>query len=280
MIKKIENVYDYLDYRILLSDDFMARSSNNLNYSLRAYSRDLSLSPGFLSDLLRGNKDLSPGKGRKVFSTLGFDDVEVAYIEKLIIYKSSTDESQKQDAHSYIQDQFNKTNSAIDNSKDLVLKSSIHFMIYGIAIKLNSLLDIFNMTDQLEISRSDVQNALNEFVAGQYLTEKDGQYFENKTNLAVRNNEFLLPTLTGFSNHITQIIKKNGPLKAGGNVAHGFIFGLNKQSHELAVEAHRHYVKSICRIANNPAPADRFIFVSDFFLVVKMPSSSNPSSDN
>lgn len=280
MIRKIKNVYDYIDYRILLSDDFMARSSNNYSYSLRAYSRDLSLSPGFLSDLLRGNKDLSPAKGRKVFSTLSFDEAEVDYIEKLIIFKSSTDESQKQDAHNFIQSRFNKTSNIVDNSKDLILKSFIHLIVYGLTKKINDLSSIFSVTDQLELNRTDVQTALNEFVTEKYITEIDGQYFLSEINLTVRNNEFLLPTMNSLSNHMSHIMKKMGPLTAEGNVAHGFILGLNQQSHELAIEAHRHYVKSLSRIAAQPSEVDRFVFISDFFLVIKMPSDSNQSSGN
>lgn len=67
MIKKIHNPFDYVDYRLLLSDDFLARTSGNHGYSLRAYARDVDLSPSFVSDILRGRRELSPQKSEDVF---------------------------------------------------------------------------------------------------------------------------------------------------------------------------------------------------------------------
>lgn len=62
----------------------MSRSAANHNYSLRAYARDLGVSPGFLSDILRGKKHLSQENAKSIFTTLGFSDVEIEYVEKLV----------------------------------------------------------------------------------------------------------------------------------------------------------------------------------------------------
>lgn len=275
MTKKINNVYDYADYRILLSDDFMARSANNYGYSLRAYSRDLSLSPGFLSDLLRGNKDLSPAKGRLVFSKLSFENDELDYIEKLIVFKSATDESQKQDAHNYIERRFNRTTLVGDNSKDLILKSATHFTLYGIARKSSTLESIFQITDQLEFSRADVTSAMQELVAENYIIEKENTYHVNDEKLTLTCHEGLIAVLKSFSAQVISMIEKKGGIKPPEAVANGLVLGLNEQSWELAVEAQKHFIKSLLRIANHTAPVDRFVMLSNFWLTVTRPSDAS-----
>lgn len=100
MVKKISNVFNFLNYRVLLNEDFLTRTMANHSYSLRAYSRDLSVSPGFLSDILKGKKDLSPSKGREVFRRLGFENAELDYIENLILFASSDNENVRQEANS------------------------------------------------------------------------------------------------------------------------------------------------------------------------------------
>lgn len=269
MDKKIHNVFDYSNYLVLLSDDFMARSANNYGYSLRAYSRDLSLSPGFLSDLLRGNKDLSPAKGREVFSKLQFSNDEVDYIEKLIVFKSSPDESQRQDALQYIQSKFNKLNIKNDNSKDLILKSHVHFLLYGIIRRVHNKETIFNLTDNLSLDRNEVEKALNEYVLDNYIIEKDGQYQVNDIKLTINNHKNLYQTIGDLSVQINQALQKKAETNSPENMAHGLVLGLNQQSFDLAAEAHKHFIKSLYRIADHQAPVDRFVFVSNSWLTVK-----------
>jgi len=271
MIKKIQNVYDYSDYRILLSDDFMARSANNYSYSLRAYSRDLSLSPGFVSDLLRGNKDLSPAKGRQVFALLSFENEELDYIEQLIIFKSSNNETVRKEASRYIQSRLNRAKFESDASKDLIIKSFAHFVIYGITRKLSELEKIFQFTDQFGLERPEVQMILGEFTTHQYIMETEGQYRVNDSKLTLSNHELMLTLLGQYANQLALQMEKKGGIQAPDRVAHGLILGLNQQTYDLAVETHKHFIKSLDRLANQTQQVDHFVFVSDFLFTLRAP---------
>lgn len=46
----------------LLENELIQRKTDNSRYSLRAFARDLEISPGFLSHLIKGEKSLSPDK--------------------------------------------------------------------------------------------------------------------------------------------------------------------------------------------------------------------------
>ncbi len=67
-------ISDKLDYRKILSQEFRRRMKRNLNYSLRAFSRDLNISSSSLSKILRGEQGLSPSMARKICSILNFDE--------------------------------------------------------------------------------------------------------------------------------------------------------------------------------------------------------------
>ena len=67
-------ISEKLDYRKILSEEFRRRMKRNLNYSLRAFSRDLNISPSSLSKILRGKQGLSPSMARKICSILNFDE--------------------------------------------------------------------------------------------------------------------------------------------------------------------------------------------------------------
>lgn len=70
------NVLEAHNYKDYLSHELERRMQQNPNYSLRAFSRDLNLSPGELSEILRGKRKLSAKAAMKVSHSLGFSDVE------------------------------------------------------------------------------------------------------------------------------------------------------------------------------------------------------------
>lgn len=60
-------------YREILKNEFESRSSRNARYSLRAYSRDLGISPTSLSLILSGQQGLSKTQAEKVARQIGFN---------------------------------------------------------------------------------------------------------------------------------------------------------------------------------------------------------------
>lgn len=59
-----------LDYRSILREEFAARRIRNQRYSARAFSRDLGVSPGFLSQVLHGRKALNEERALKIADRL------------------------------------------------------------------------------------------------------------------------------------------------------------------------------------------------------------------
>lgn len=65
-----------MDYRLILKNELENRCSQNPRYSLRAFARDLELSPSRLSEILNYKQGLSPKYAEKIASTLGYSGDE------------------------------------------------------------------------------------------------------------------------------------------------------------------------------------------------------------
>lgn len=60
-------------FQKILQDQYQQRFAKNPAVSLRAFAKELGLSPGPLSDLMRGKRQVSPAKLAVVLSKLDLD---------------------------------------------------------------------------------------------------------------------------------------------------------------------------------------------------------------
>jgi hypothetical protein len=248
----------------------------NHNYSLRAYSRDLELSPGFLSDVLRASKNLSPHKGREIFSKLGLFSDELDYIEQLIILKSSEDHAQREEANTYIQLHYNKTTYKNDESKVLIMQSAEHFLIYGITRCVFDISHILDFAQKLGITKKRVFEILNAFQKEGYIQETEGLFKVVNKDIFIRDHNQIISLVSELSVILGQLILNGGGIFVPERLAHCLVLGLDHQSFELVSEAHKHYIKNLHRISEKSKSVDRFVFITDLFLMIEqvMPSKN------
>jgi uncharacterized protein (TIGR02147 family) len=64
------------DFRSILRHELENRAQHNPNYSLRAFARDLKLSPSRLSEIFSGKQGLSPNAAQKIADCLGYSGEE------------------------------------------------------------------------------------------------------------------------------------------------------------------------------------------------------------
>lgn len=82
----------------LLDAEFKIRRSRNKSYSLRAYARDLEMSPSMLSQLLAKKLGLSKKKSRAVATLLGFTPEKIRFFETLVEASCARSESRRKAA--------------------------------------------------------------------------------------------------------------------------------------------------------------------------------------
>lgn len=77
-------IFQQTDYRNILRSTFSQRQQRNASYSLRAFARDLKVSPSRLSEVINAGHKLSPATARHVASRLGLSESEQAYFADLV----------------------------------------------------------------------------------------------------------------------------------------------------------------------------------------------------
>lgn len=276
MKKKIKSIYEYRDYRALLNEDLAARMKDNPSYSLRAYSRDLELSAGFLSDLLKGKKDLSLRTALEVFAKLGFEGDEIEYVRHLVLYQIASDEDLRRHNLNILSEKYGFTGTE-DNKRDLVIKSPEHLMVHGIVSVVSDEARIHSITDQLGIQRDRVAQILKEFIEAGYAEVRDGGYYLMSRNLWLPGHERLVRFQNEFSNRKYEAVVKNDWLNPRHTTAHGIVLGFDSETYALAEEALRRFLQTLCRLSEQSENVDRFMFYSDSVVTVFSPQEEASS---
>ena len=87
-----------LDYRHILHKELTDRCESNPRYSLRAFARDLKLSPSRLSEVLNRKQGLSRQAAESITKTLGYGLEEAEYFCDLVSLKHARSVKEREDA--------------------------------------------------------------------------------------------------------------------------------------------------------------------------------------
>lgn len=258
MEKKIPDIFEYRDYRILLNDVFSARSSADSSYSLRAYARDISVSPSFLSDILRGKKDLSPQKGKELFSALGVSGEELDYVENLIVLRTSNDELLKRKAHDYIRQRSRYPVHANSESR-LILKSLEHFFVYGVIERQLDSDKIFEAALLLGMSRERTQEVIAELVQGDCVVSKDGKYCITRPELVIPEKVQALEMQRQYVARTHDLMARSLESDQPEAMAEVMVLGLDESTQKLALEAQSQLFRTLSKLSKQSRNADRIM---------------------
>ena len=77
-------LFDQNDYRDVIREELARRQGKNLNYSQRAFARDLGIGPNRLSEILAGKQGLSAVYAKQVASGLNLEGVSAAFFCELV----------------------------------------------------------------------------------------------------------------------------------------------------------------------------------------------------
>ena len=91
-----------IDYLEIIKDEFGSRIESNPSYSMRAFARDLEISPSRLSEILNGRGGMSSVMAQKIASKLGLQRSEIDYFKALVERRHGRSKKVKMNAISYI----------------------------------------------------------------------------------------------------------------------------------------------------------------------------------
>ncbi len=85
-----------LHYRELLRRELLARCKRNPKYSSRAFSRDMGVSPGFLSQIIHRRKNLNEDRATRIAAALDWPEDKSNLFITLVRYEHARDAKTKQ----------------------------------------------------------------------------------------------------------------------------------------------------------------------------------------
>ena len=95
MYDSLVSVLSHSDYREWMKEALQERSAVNSSYSLRAFARDLELSPASVSLILNGKKGLSKHTAERVARLLNFSADEQTHFKNLVVSKHGRTETER-----------------------------------------------------------------------------------------------------------------------------------------------------------------------------------------
>ncbi|MGD9200688.1 MAG: TIGR02147 family protein [Chitinispirillia bacterium] len=84
------NIFEYLDYRLLLKDLYESRKKDNTKFSYRYIGQKVGFkSAGFFSNIIKGKRNISNNLIFRFAELLEFNKKETEYFEVLVLYNQS-----------------------------------------------------------------------------------------------------------------------------------------------------------------------------------------------
>jgi len=177
-------IYERNCYRKILKDEYELRADQNPLYSLRAYARDLKLSPASLSEILKGKQGLSIDKAKKITQTLKLNKDESDYFCDLVESNHARSNIKREQAkirlNKYKSTQF--TDLQIDMMK--IITEWYHMAILELTYLKNFKGDIDWIAKTLRITNLEVQSAVERLIKLGLLEIKKNKWKDVETNLA------------------------------------------------------------------------------------------------
>lgn len=173
------------EYQKILKTEFQARHRRNLSYSLRAFARDLDISPGMLSRILSGKSTPSSFTAKSIAARIGYDEEKQKWFCALVEADKGRSVETRNQAKEFLRSYVKGL-----RTKKITLESSIDWNWYHFAIRRMTDLMQFRfdykwIAEQLKLPKAKVTKAIQDLLSIGALIIEDGQ-------LKIKNNYLVL----------------------------------------------------------------------------------------
>jgi uncharacterized protein (TIGR02147 family) len=180
------NFTDYKDYRLFLKDELEKRIHGNSRYSLRAFARDLNITPQALSAVLKYKKGISLETAALIADRLELNPQEASYLSDLVTLAHSRSARARQIADYKIKNS-SSANEYISLEIDAfsIISDWYHTAILELIETSTFKNDPKWISKRLDISLHETTQALGRLKKLELIEEdKNGHIFRTEVNLS------------------------------------------------------------------------------------------------
>lgn len=192
---KFQNEYNKpMDVKDYFINEFRHRKSSNRTYSMRAFARDLGLTPQHLSYIVRGQSGISYEKAQKIIDKFNINkDAQKKFLLKV---SSSFDRSPlaRKFADDTLKNAVHFDNEQILAKEKLNLISEWYYLPILLIFDIKENADIVFISQKIGLSQSTVRNVLNKLVRAGLLAKNGTMYKKTSTHQALhddKNNTYI-----------------------------------------------------------------------------------------
>jgi uncharacterized protein (TIGR02147 family) len=174
---------------LFLKKEFSLRQKKNQNYSLRAFSRDLNVSPSFLSDVMNGKKKLSVDRALVLSQTLGWSWRQ----SQIFLQTAQLASVKSKRSRQFLKKEIQKTHDLYGDFQTLKLRhfSPISNWYYMAIMELTELPDFRDdaqwVAERLNISTKEAALALEQLKSQKLICETQNGTWQKTINSSVRD---------------------------------------------------------------------------------------------
>lgn len=174
---------DALDYRTLIKDCFAQRCQANPRYSLRAFARDLSLSPGQLSKVLNQKQGLSESTAKIISEKLGLSSHESETFLSLVTASDARSRQTRMKAQKALAEKFTEAHQLFEEDQFRLISDWYYLAFIDLAQTQSFKANSKWIAKRLGISVTEVEAAIERLVRLGIFERKGSQYICHPINI-------------------------------------------------------------------------------------------------
>jgi uncharacterized protein (TIGR02147 family) len=184
-------INEFGDYRSYLKAALSKKIEHNPQYSIRAFARQADLAPGFISEVLRGKKNLSYNASMKVTESLGLSSKESEYFQTLVQLESAQSPELKLKLSRKLESLFHKNRSQnLSLETFRAMSDWYHVAIVELTEIQGLILNAENVSRLLGISRIEAVAAIDRLErAGLIVQNSAGRFIKGGGNPILASKE-------------------------------------------------------------------------------------------
>lgn len=168
------------DYCTFLKDELHRRTLINKSYSLRAFARDLSMSPSQLSEVMNKKRGLSPSKAVDVAKAMELDEFDTEYFVELVQAKHARSKTARVEAEKEALSKDRLLNRKIITEKHIPMLNWIGYAIRRLSEHKDFQPEPAWIADRLGISVEEVRPRLKYLLEHDFIVQKNSQWGINE----------------------------------------------------------------------------------------------------